>query len=69
MKITITNTTYQREHGHAPKGLGLWAFEVRYMNGQKTLVWASGVMLLSQAKKEIAERLKDEPIAFVSVAS
>ena len=73
MKITarqITNTAYEREHDKAPRGLGLWAVEVRYMDGSKVLVWASQTMNLGEAKKELAEKLSQDnkPILWVSVA-
>ena len=51
MRIEFNDSTYRFEHGKAPKGYGMWAFEFEgYMD------WESGT--LAEAKKKCKECIK-----------
>lgn len=66
--IKFNNCRYVSEHGKQPRGLGHWAFLTyiqdfaferekcpleHYKVGRLTLVWASDIMSLTDAKNEI----------------
>lgn len=48
---------YVRSHGKAPRGRGNWAFELK---GRTEPLFAFGT--LTEAKREITARLKDEGV-------
>lgn len=50
---------YIRAHGKKPRGRGWWAFEIK---GRAEAVFASGNKSLTEAKREITQRLKDEGV-------
>lgn len=67
MAITFSNSIYEREHETKPRGFGKWAFLTfiqdsaftrencpleHYKTGRYTIVWASDVMTLTEAKKQ-----------------
>ena len=71
--IRFDNELYKREHDKNPGGLGLWAFIVNikkgdlslancpfdyYTDNKKAVIFASDVMTLTEAKKEIEKYLK-----------
>ena len=68
--ISFTNSVYKYEHGTSPRGIGHWAFQFRgkddvltkkncpfehYQDGNFVIVWATGVMTLTEAKKQMKE--------------
>lgn len=70
MAIKFTNSVYQYEHAKQPRGVGHWAFQFRgkdevltrkncpfehYQSGNYVIVWATKVMTLTKAKKEIKD--------------
>lgn len=50
---------YIRSHGKAPRGRGQWAFE---MKGRSEVLFAGCCKTLTEAKREITERLKAEGV-------
>ena len=75
MAIKFTNSVYKYETGVNPRGLGHWAFQYRgndntltklecpfehYQSGVYVIVWASKVMTLTDAKKEIGDWFKSK---------
>lgn len=69
--IEFRNSIYKANHDKQPRGVGLWGFLLRIKNERLTamgcpfehyalerglvIVWASGVMTLAQAKKELSD--------------
>lgn len=73
MSIKFTNSVYEYNHEKAPRGVGHWAFQFRgkdevltkkncpfehYQQGNYVIVWASKVMSLTEAKKEMLQWFK-----------
>ena len=71
MSIKFTNSVFEYERdGQKPRGVGKWAFQFRgkdeiltkkncpfehYQQGEYVIVWASQVMTLTEAKKEMKQ--------------
>ena len=76
--IDFRNSIYKANHDQAPRGRGLWGFLIRVKDERLTamacplehyqtergfsIVWASGVMTLTQAKEELKNWLYSKGI-------
>lgn len=50
MAIRIDTTEYKLSHGHAPRGVGRWAFDF-FRDGACHTAFAPGPMTLTEAKR------------------
>ena len=50
MRVEVYTTEYQFSHGHAPRGTGCWAFEIK---GE--VVFIPGMKTYSQARREASQ--------------
>ena len=69
MKVTVYSNGYLCEHGHRPRGRGVWIFSPRYnvMGNDREVIWITGNKTFTEAKAEAVKHFKARGVDTVYV--
>lgn len=58
MRVNFSTAEYQFSHGRQPRGIGLWAFELRLKDGARHTYWSKNPISYSDAKREVSRYVR-----------
>ena len=62
LKLTYITSRFERSHGHAPKGRGVWGFAGYACGPEGEPIFAPRAMTLTEAKKWLKVWLRDQEV-------